>query len=191
MICRNHADVAEGLRACSRCGTPFCGDCLVDVAGQTYCATCKGEYLLDIRSGLGSVLDYASFGRRFGAYWLDSFICAIPIWIFYGFMMTKAGARPPRFQFFNPTLVLLSFLAVIYQAAMLTARGQTLGKIALRIKVVRADGSDISGGQAWGRELARLVLGFLYVVDWPPVFFTKERKTVHDMLAGTRVVNWW
>ena len=78
-------------------------------------------------------------------------------------------------------------LPVRYKAI---ARGQTLGKMAMKIKVVRPDGTDISGGQAWGREVARLVLGFLYIVDPLPALFTKDRRTVHDMLAGTRVVNW-
>jgi uncharacterized RDD family membrane protein YckC len=190
MTCRNHPDVAEGLRACSRCRTLFCGDCLVDVGGEPYCGACKRELLLDIRSGLDDTLDYASFGRRFVALWLDSFVIGIPGLVFI-FGTLDLARRQPRFIFFSPVYFLLGFAGVIYQAAMLAARGQTLGKIAVKIKVVRLDGSDITSGQAWGRELARMILGFLYIVDWPPVFFTKDRRSVHDMLAKTRVVNWW
>jgi uncharacterized RDD family membrane protein YckC len=60
----------------------------------------------------------------------------------------------------------------------------------LKVKVVRPDGSDISGGQAWGREVSRAFLGFLYILDYLPALFTKDRRTIHDMLANTRVVNW-
>ena len=41
---------------------------------------------------------------------------------------------------------------------MLSRRGQTLGKIALKIKVVRPDGSPITTGQAWGRSLLRGIM---------------------------------
>ena len=72
MICRNHVDVSAGVRRCSRCGGTFCGDCLVDISGKPYCATCKTEQLLDVRSGVDvGVLDYASVPRRFVAQMID------------------------------------------------------------------------------------------------------------------------
>ena len=73
---------------------------------------------------------------------------------------------------------------------MLGARGQTLGKMALKVKVVNADGSPLSSGQAWGREIIRGILGFLYIVDYLPAFFTQQKTTLHDLVAKTRVVNW-
>jgi uncharacterized RDD family membrane protein YckC len=188
MICRNHVDVSEGVRRCSRCGSTFCHDCLVDIGGSPYCATCKTEQLLDVRSGVGTTLDLAGIGRRFGATFVDGLITGIPALIFYFVIfggLTRFGGRV-----FNPLFWIPSVLAIVYQASMLKARGQTLGKMALHVRVVRPDGSDISGGQAWGREVARALLGVLYVVDYLPAFFTKDRRTVHDMLAGTRVVNW-
>ena len=73
---------------------------------------------------------------------------------------------------------------------MLSARGQTLGKMAMKVKVVAADGAELTTGQAWGREITRSILGFLYIVDYLPAFFTKEKTTLHDLAAKTRVVNW-
>ena len=34
----------------------------------------------------------------------------------------------------------------------------------------------------------RLVLGCMAIVDYIPYFFTDEKTTLHDMVAGTRVV---
>jgi uncharacterized RDD family membrane protein YckC len=34
----------------------------------------------------------------------------------------------------------------------------------------------------------RTILGCLWIVDYIPAFFTNERTTLHDMVAGTRVV---
>jgi uncharacterized RDD family membrane protein YckC len=189
MICRNHVDVSEGVRRCSRCGSTFCRDCLVEIGGAPYCAMCKTEQLLDVRSGVSGVLDFASIGRRFGASFLDGLITGIPamimVFIAIGLSVKTGGSR-----FASPLFWIPSILAVVYQASMLKARGQTLGKMAMRVKVVRPDGSDISGGQAWGREVSRALLGFLYIVDYIPAFFTNDRRTLHDMLANTRVVNW-
>lgn len=74
---------------------------------------------------------------------------------------------------------------------MLSWRGQTFGKMAMRVKVVRADGSDISRGQAWGRSAVRTVmLSVLAILNYLPGLLTKERTCVHDMAAKTRVINW-
>ena len=77
MICRNHVDVSEGVRRCSRCGSTFCRDCLVEIGGAPYCATCKTEQLLDVRSGVSGPLDLAPIGRRIWAYLADVFILYI------------------------------------------------------------------------------------------------------------------
>jgi len=191
MLCRNHVDVSEGVRRCTRCGTPFCSDCLVDIGGNPYCAVCKSEELLDVRSGVDrGTLDLAGIGRRFAAVFVDGLLMWIPIGIMIA-MLGLATATNMRvngawnFWFLIPTTINIS-----YQALMLAARGQTLGKMALKVKVVGADGSDLSTGQAWGRELMRAVLGFLYIVDYLPAFFMKEKTTLHDLVAKTRVVNW-
>jgi uncharacterized RDD family membrane protein YckC len=79
----------------------------------------------------------------------------------------------------------------VYEGLMLAARGQTVGKIAMKVKVVRPDGSDISTGQAWGRAAMRHVLvSCLCIINYLPAFFTLEKTTLHDMVASTRVVNW-
>jgi uncharacterized RDD family membrane protein YckC len=191
MLCRNHVDVSEGVRRCTRCGSPFCSNCLVEIGGNPYCATCKGEELLDVRSGVErGTLDLAGIGRRFGAVFVDGLLMWIPAGILIGVIgfanTTSARVNGAwNFWFLIPAVINLA-----YQALMLASRGQTLGKMALKVKVVGPDGSTISAGQAWGRELTRAVLGFLYIVDYLPAFFNKEKTTLHDMAAKTRVVNW-
>jgi uncharacterized RDD family membrane protein YckC len=196
--CLNHPHVSEGVRPCSRCGNSYCPNCLVEIDGRPYCATCKTQQLLDVRSGVDATrLDYASAGRRFLAILIDGLITGIPAWIIIMMFMqdtfrTAATSSTP--QWFNPTFYALSFIGVVYQALMLAAKGQTLGKMAVKIKVVRVDGGDISAGQAWGRELLRFVLGVIPcvgpVADYLTAFFTKEKTTIHDLGAKTRVINW-
>lgn len=194
--CRNHWDVVEGLRPCSRCGQTFCGDCLVDIRGLPYCANCKNEQLLDVRSGVSSTLNLASIGKRFMAFFIDSLIIGIPFGIVFGlaiFAIVSGGGqpRPENFLAIQGFSLLSIVIMAIYEGLMLSARGQTVGKIAMSIKVVRADGGDLTKGQAWGRATMRQVLvSCLCIINYLPAFFTPDRTALHDMVAGTRVVNW-
>ena len=40
MQCRNHPEIAA-VDHCAGCAEPFCPDCLVELQGQKYCASCK------------------------------------------------------------------------------------------------------------------------------------------------------
>ena len=193
MICRNHVDVAEGVRRCTRCGGTYCPDCLVTIHDHPYCATCKTEQLMDVRSGVDrSRVTYGGFWQRFGAYIIDYIIQIIPIYAIFGVLMLltgfsgKAGAEPSAWLLLGYIPALL--LPICYEAIMLQTKSQTVGKMALRLKVVRPDGSRISAGQAWARAVMRLILGCLIIGDYIPFFFTDEKTTLHDLVAGTRVV---
>lgn len=193
LSCRNHPDAVEGLRYCSRCGQPYCPDCLVNIRGNSYCATCKNEQMLDLGSGVDqNVLELAGIGRRFAAILIDSLILSIPILLVVGITIAFAATNKD----FNPLFIQPAFLSVIilyvaYEALMLGAKGQTLGKMAMKVKVVRPDGTPISKGQAWGRSFMRQILAScLSLFNYLPAFFTKDRTCLHDLVANTRVVNW-
>lgn len=192
MLCRNHVDVSEGVRRCSRCGATFCRDCLVDIHGLPYCAVCKSEQLLDVRSGVDmTVLNYGGIGKRFAAVFIDGLIVTMPIYlVFLGAMMVPAssGGEPNMF-IVAPAYILLVFAQPVYEALMFSKRnGQTLGKSAMKLRVVRPDGSPLTPGQCWGRAFGKMLLGCISIFDYLPAFFTKEKTTLHDMVATTRVV---
>lgn len=190
MICRNHVEVTEGIRRCARCSVPYCSDCLVDIAGRPYCANCKTEQLLDVRSGVDRTqLELATIGKRFLAVLLDGLIINLPIyigWIFIAMALSGANEENPLIAFaFLP----LMFAQFFYEGAMMAAKnGVTLGKMALKVRVVRPDGSPISTSQAWGRAAMKLIFGCISIFDYLPALFTKDRTTLHDMVAGTRVI---
>ncbi len=196
MPCKNHVDELEGLLSCARCGESFCGDCVVTIQGRSFCASCKREQLLDIQSGVGgSELSLATLSRRMAARILDDMI----FWgtWFIGLIIVLSVAGEGRREKIDSFLVFFFALGaaafiglILYDAIMLSVRGQTLGKMALRIKVVRPDGSPISAGQAWGRALMRgVMIHILGLVNYIPAFATKQRTCIHDLVANTRVVN--
>lgn len=193
MHCWNHPEVEEGVRPCSRCGAFLCGDCLVDIQGQPYCAVCKAEKLLDFRSGTDtSALPYASIARRFAAVFIDRMLFggAFILFIFLSAALSKSG--PDVFPL-APLAAMggAGLLYFLYEPLMLQFNhGQTLGKQLLRVRVVRADGRPISTGQAWGRSLLRsIMVSILAILNYVPAFVTPDRTCIHDIVAGTRVVD--
>lgn len=193
MNCLNHPAVEESVYPCDRCGAPFCSDCLVSLQGKRYCARCKTEQLADLRSGVDTTqVQLAGLGRRFAAIWVDGFILGTPVLIvMFGVMMpalfANKGAPPPPWTAWVGWV--MAPIYIVYEGIMLTLRGQTLGKMALGIRVTQANGNAISRGQAWGRAVVRgLFVSFLSIINYIPALFTKEKTCIHDMAAKTRVV---
>ena len=170
-----------------------------------YCAPCKLELIRDLRSGLepGS-LDLGSIGRRFAAILVDNFLTTmasyallIPLMIIIaGAAGAAAAAESAADSGEDPFVGILGLLVypialgipLVYEGWMLTLRGQTLGKMALGVKVVTPDGGPISTGQAWGRTAVKIVLASCMGITYIPALMTRERTCLHDMIAGTRVV---
>jgi uncharacterized RDD family membrane protein YckC len=194
LSCRNHPDAIEGLRYCARCGQTFCPDCLVTIRGSSFCASCKAEQMRDLVSGVDqNALELASIGRRFGALFIDGLLLSVPMLIIVFSLVFASVAGKSDFNpvWIQPAALLAVGLYVVYEALMLASRGQTLGKMAMKVKVVRTDGTPISTGQAWGRAFMRQILAScLSIFNYLPAFFTKERTCLHDLVANTRVVNW-
>ena len=85
-------------------------------------------------------------------------------------------------------LLLGAALHVVYHTVLVGGCGQTLGKMLLGIAVVRQDGAPAG----YGRALLRCLGGGLCVLTLGlgrlPVLFTRERRGLPDLLAGTRPV---
>lgn len=191
--CRYHPDVSENIRNCIRCGLTYCPNCLVEINGQPHCSVCKNEQLLDIRSGVDRTkLVYAGIGKRFVAMLIDNLIVFVPLYIlFFVLMFTavqSANANEPPLWVFVMYIPMIG-VPFVYEALMLQNKnGQTVGKMAMKVRVVRPDGSPLTTGQAWGRSGLRVVLNCLSIFNYIPAFFTAEKTTLHDLAASTRVI---
>ncbi len=89
-----------------------------------------------------------------------------------------------------------SVTAVLVWNAMLIARhGQTVGKKAVKIRMVRSDGSDASFSRLFFLRgvliLLLWMLPFIGTLFWfvdVVCIFREDRRCVHDMMADTKVV---
>jgi uncharacterized RDD family membrane protein YckC len=82
----------------------------------------------------------------------------------------------------------LAFLGISYAVYFTGTTGQTLGKMATRLRVVDSQGRP----PVYGRALLRALLGCLGVglaaLGLAPILFDPARRAVHDRLTRTRVV---
>jgi len=68
-------------------------------------------------------------------------------------------------------------------------RGQTLGQMACRIRVVGiADGQPIGYQRAFARWLASLISGLALLLGYLWMLWDREKQTWHDKLSGSVVV---
>lgn len=181
---------------CSLCKRSFAVVDLVDVVGHVVCADCKP---LMLRSLQEVVPDVQSF--RFAGFWAR--FCAL----FADWCILALGARLLRLMLkplilyvleheytYGMLLVVLYFFSVLllelaYFVYFYHKKGATLGKMALGIKIVNADGSDgISYGKAVGRCFAEILSGALLLIGFFMMLFDERGRTLHDRLCGTLVV---
>ena len=99
-----------------------------------------------------------------------------------GLTMAQIGLVPPL-----PLGAFLLGLAVAYLAAFTACGGQTLGKMALGVRVVADDGA-VPPGTAALRAMTSLAGAALGGLGFLPALFDGDHRGLHDRLAGTRVV---
>ncbi len=90
-----------------------------------------------------------------------------------------------------PLPPLVGFLALLnggYLVAFTAAGGQTLGKMVCGIKVVSADGKQVTPSAATVRAIAFLISVLPLGVGFFAQFVDRQRRALHDRLADTRVV---
>jgi hypothetical protein len=79
-------------------------------------------------------------------------------------------------------------LGAVYYTAMIARGGQTVGKMAAGVKVIRMDGSPISIPRSLSRHLSAMVSGLFLLGGYILGAFTDKKRTFHDFIVDTRVV---
>jgi uncharacterized RDD family membrane protein YckC len=78
-----------------------------------------------------------------------------------------------------------------YHAYSWGAFGKTIGMALLGVRVTRADGAELGGRRAVVRTVA-FPLSFLFLgLGLLPILFQRERRALHDFIAGSAVVYAW
>jgi uncharacterized RDD family membrane protein YckC len=87
------------------------------------------------------------------------------------------------------TWLFSSAIGMAYYVVFTGSCGQTPGKMALYIKVVRSDGSDMTYGRAALREVpGKFLSGILLGIGYLMVVFDERKQGLHDKLAESCVI---
>ncbi len=134
--------------------------------------------------------DLAGFLPRIGAALLDLSVLVVLLTI----VVSITGRNPRESQ--NLVIVATVLFPLLYAAPLLVRggqrNGQTLGKQALGIRVVREDARPMGASSALAREfVGKGLLGlvpFFAIVDYLFPFADGRRQAIHDKIGTTFVV---
>ena len=135
---------------------------------------------------------FAGFWRRFGAAFLDGIILAIPTNIVRG-IAGDSGFSNGMFvgRGSSPSVTLLNTIIGVLYYALLEGgpRGQTIGKMALGIRVVDAEGGEPIGyARGVGRYFARWLSALPLLLGYFWMLWDERKQTWHDKLVRSVVV---
>ena len=201
-LCLDCADAPAYAAGATATGGLRCGACGAAIAPDAdFCANCGRPVGITPATPYGQV-EYMGFWIRAGAFVIDfivAYVVAAIIAAIIGVSLTSGDVDPAAMEDISIALentnfsFLLMFwgLAVGHSVLLTGLRGQTLGKLLLRIQVVDANGNIPPWQRVAVREMVRAVvllalfpLGFIYI--W--VGFDARKRGPQDYLGGCYVV---
>ena len=155
------------------------------------------------QQGWAGGVPLAGWWSRVGAAIVDALILTIPVIVLAVVIVAIASASDAGAIVTGILSAIAFFVALLFYAPLLMSRGgerngQTLGKQALGIKVVRDNGQPFELGSAFVRELVvkyllfQFVGGFFFSIPtlldvlWP--LWDDENRALHDMVVKSHVV---
>jgi len=143
--------------------------------------------------------------RRAGAQIIDGIIIAIgavvvlAILAALGLTVDSDGGAVAFVVAALIAVLAFAIVALLYAPAMMSStNGRTLGRIVMNIRVIRADGGQMTFGFAMLREVlvksllvgvvASATFGFAWLLDilWP--LWDEENRALHDFVVNTRTI---
>ena len=157
--------------------------------------------------GNGEVRELASPGRRLVARIIDVVIMvAVAIFLtIVGVAGLVLGSETEADVLAAAAALFVGFggfafftiIVLLYEPTLIALRGQTLGKMAARIKVVRAEDGEVPG---WGKAIGRWLLpgllvlipvvgGLLALLVYLSLLWDDRRQGWHDKMGTTVVID--
>jgi uncharacterized RDD family membrane protein YckC len=151
------------------------------------------------QQAIATINTFGGFWIRFVAYFIDGLVLMVPIAIICAVFFVVLGVTWDDDEE-NQAVIIAGIFALVgvmiviswlYEALMTSSeRGATLGKMALGLRIVRADGARLSFGRATARHFLKTIitpmvpLGIGYLL----AAFTDRKRALHDIMADTLVI---
>ena len=140
-------------------------------------------------------METAGYLRRIAAGLLDTalgfaVLALAAMWLILGVWALRGLPHdvPGVLVVYAGVLGLAIGLHLIYHVVLLGGCGQTVGRMALGIAVVRRDGAVPGYGRAMLRSVGNAVVVLTLGLAALVMLFSRERRDVADLMSGTRVV---
>lgn len=129
-------------------------------------------------------MNLATWPVRVGAFLIDQ----IPAWILFGIGAAAGrnddGTLGPIYFVFAA----LGLAYIIYNRWILGGKGQSLGKKALGLNLIKEQtGQPIGAGMAFVRDIAHVVDSIICYVGWLFPLWDAKKQTLGDKIVGTLV----
>ena len=172
--CRSTQDESQG-RYCKNCGA------VLAAAGPDATTDAPAAGVVPVSAAptrpVISAVGYGGFLIRAGALIIDGLVLFIPVAIVRGVFGSSLG------------LVVIVVGEWLYFALLESSSWQaTVGKKALGLAVVNADGTRLSFGRASVRYIAKIVSYLTLCIGFMMAGWTAQKRALHDMIAETLVV---
>jgi len=152
-------------------------------------------------------------GRHYGGFWIrflarviDSMILIVinaivrfPLMLMFGIGtmgLRGLGRGSGAGLIFAPAMMAVVGLSAMigialgagYEVYFLSVHGATPGKMALGLRVIRAEGGPITPLLALGRHFAMWISAFILMIGYIMAGFDPEKRALHDRICETRVI---
>lgn len=130
--------------------------------------------------------NYAGFWKRFVAYIIDAILISVVL----NLVKVGLGSAAATTDANAASGVVSLIISWIYFAYMESSDKQaTFGKMALGIRVTDLQGKRITFGRATGRFFSKILSGITLCIGYMMAGWTQKKQALHDLIAGTLVVN--
>ena len=135
-------------------------------------------------------IELSSISKRFFAAAIDEILIAI-VFIFVIYDQLQGLSNPDDVvALVNSFTLEYMFIKILYQVGFVTQYGATIGKIALKIKVISQDDFEKPHfANALNRSIFRIISESVLWIGYIWACYTKNRETWHDKTAKTLVVD--
>lgn len=204
-FCQFPVKAGDEVQVCSRCGIPHHASCWRENGGCTTFG-CR-RLALDASSGVPDTtpsrpataligVRYAGFWPRYAATLVDSSTSLAVIFVVAVFLgVATAPAILSEDPGYYEGVILGAYFAslvwgLVNRVYLVGTRGQSIGKMALGLKVIKADGSRMTCGRAFWRVMVQGLLGGItHGLAYLSVATHPQHRGWHDRIVGTAVIH--
>ena len=195
--------IDDGTEICAVSGKRYPRREMIQFEGKWISAEHRDAFFQRMREGVtqpGQVV-YAGFWVRFLAKIIDGIVITVVTlvlnMIFAALILGSANyftaqASPeniaPFLIFQGVTMVVNIAFTLGYTLFFVRRFSATPGKMALGLKLVRADGSALSKGRIVGRYFAEWISSMILGIGYILAAFDDQKRTLHDHICDTRVI---